>query len=276
MTAIPALPVLVGATAADQEGILGSNTFLPPLLVRRLRDGDLNLRKDNFSRSFQNAEKQELVAEKQEFFAVVELIQAYKLRMHASRKGEWKKAWKEARRKYERSLVTYKETRLQQGFLEGKKERREWGRYIIEILAPACGVDLGTESPERAADLWDGYLLSRYVKDDPQLLLCQIISKHLCGGAQLVLWCEGGRFQPALYCTSKRAAFYVKALLALDERKGWAVCQYSRCGEIFFQSRPDKECCSPKHANAHRMEEYRKTPKGRRAMRRDEMRRRKR
>ncbi len=270
VTAGSALPVLIPATADDHEGVLASDTFLPPLFVRMLKANDPT--KNRFSRSFQNAAGQELVAEKQEFSALVELINAYKLRMHPSRKGEWKRAWKEALRKYEQSLVTYKEPRP---LPEDKKKRREFGRQLIEIVAPACGVDLGIKSPERAADLWDGYLLPRSAKSNPQLLLGRIISKHL-HDVSAVLWFSEGCLEPALYCERERDAFYAKALLSLNERKGWALCRYSRCRKPFEQSRPDQECCSTRHTNVHRVAVWRTTLQGQRAMKRDSERRKRR
>jgi hypothetical protein len=168
VTAVSALPVLIPATADDQEGVVSSDTFLPPLFARRLKANDIAAYR--FPRSFRSAEGQQLVAEKQEFIALVKLIKAYKLRMYPSRKGESKRVWKEALREYGQSLVTYKETRP---LLEDKNKRRELGRQLIEIVAPACGIDLETKSPERAADLWDGFLLPRSAKSNPQVLLCQ-------------------------------------------------------------------------------------------------------
>src|SRR5437588_4895360 len=235
VTAVSALPVLIPATADDQEGVVFSDTFLPPFLVRRLKADDAAV--DRFRRSFQSAEGKPLVAEKQEFTALVKLIEAYKLRMHPSRKGEWKRAWKEALRKYGQSLVIYKETRP---LPEGKKKRREFGRQLIEIVAPACGIDLETESPERAADLWDGFLLPWSAKSKPQLLLCRIISEHL-RHVRAALWLSQGCLQPGLYCERERDAFYAKVVLSLNERKGLAVCQYSRCEKVVFeQSRPNQ------------------------------------
>src|SRR5712692_4379600 len=267
VTAASAIPVLIPATVADQEGVVVTDTLLPPFLVRGLKTDVLD--HGRFSQSFRNAEGRELVAEKEEFVAVVELIEAYKLRMHPSRRGEWKRAWKEALRKYEGSIFTYKETKL---LPEDEKKRREFGRQLIEIVVPACGLDLGTKSPERAADLWDGYFLLRSAKSNPQLLLGRIISNHL-HQVRVVLWFSQGRLQPALYCGNERDAFYVRTMLSLNERKGWAVCPYSRCGKVFEQSRPDQECCSTRHTNAHRIAVWRTTSRGRRAMKNDSERR---
>jgi hypothetical protein len=267
VTALSSFPVLVSASAGDQEGLVVSDLFLPPTLARRLGADDLA---DNrFLRSFQNSRGQQLVAEKQEFLAIAKLISAYKLRMHPSRSGEWKEVWKEALEEYEQSLRTSKETRP---LPEDRKARREFGRQIIEIIAPAIGLDLGAKSPERAADEWDGYLLSRSAKSSPQLLLGRIISNHL-HHVRVVLWVSKGCLQPALYCSSARDALYAIALLSLNERKGLAVCRYSRCGKPFQQSRPDQECCSARHTDTHRMAVYRMTPRGRRAMERDSRRR---
>jgi hypothetical protein len=270
VTVLSDLPVLMGASAADQEGVVVPSNFLPPTPVRSFRPSDIS--EDSFSRSFRDVLAQPLRAEKQELVAIVGLIQTYKRRNDLAQEGKWKKTWNAALQAYEQSLAARKAS---SPLLEEREKRLEWGQQIIVLIAPACGIDLRDKSPEEAADMWDGYRLGREVKSDPRFLLCQIFSKHL-SGVSLVLWFTRGRSLPALYCVDKRTAFYVRALLTLDDPKGFAVCRYPRCRKIFERSRIDQQCCCAKHRDAQRIADFRATPKGRRAMRRDAERRKKR
>lgn len=270
VTAIRVLPVLVDASTEEEEGIVLLDNFFAARPVRRMKASDTA--RGSFSRNFKNSQRQELVAETEELIAFVGLLRTYKQRTHASDGGQWKNAWNDAQQKYELSLGTLKKT--QPTLWRNDQERRDFGRGLIEKTASFWGVDLHRESPEEAVDLWEGYRLSREAKSNPRLLLCQIASKHL-SLANLVLWLskDSSQIAPAIYCNNVRDAFYIKALLTLDEARGWTVCRYSRCNQIFEQSRSDQEYCSAAHRDAHRVAVWRTTPRGRRAMKRDSKRR---
>lgn len=270
VTAIPALSVLVDASLDEQEGTVVLNTFVLARPVRRMKASDIE--RDSFNRNFSDSQGQALIAEREELVSFVGLLSAYKQRTRPSNARQWKNAWNEARRKYELSLITYKKT--QPALFRSDEERRDFGRGLIEKIAPWWRVDLGTESPEEAVDIWEGYRLSREAKSNPRLLLRQILSRHL-RQAHLVLWLskDSSQLAPAIYCDSARDAFYIKALLTVDEARGWAVCRHSRCNQIFEQSRSDQEYCSAAHRDAHRVAAWRTTPRGRLAMKRDSERR---
>jgi hypothetical protein len=104
----------------------------------------------------------------------------------------------------------------------------------------------------------------------PQDMVSLIVSKGL-SKARLVLWWNGDRFVPALYCQNIPAALYVKAMLKFLGGRGLAVCPH--CNEPFIQTRSDMDYCSVAHREAHRVARFRAKKKasteGKRAIQED-------
>lgn len=89
----------------------------------------------------------------------------------------------------------------------------------------------------------------------PRRLLAEEISRVLLAGASLVLWLDGKRLVPALYCGSVWCALYVSAIFKIFGGCAFAVCP--KCGEPFLQQRPDQLYCTIAHREAHRVARWR-------------------
>jgi hypothetical protein len=84
--------------------------------------------------------------------------------------------------------------------------------------------------------------------------LSRIISKEL-EQVRLKLWWNGHRFSPALFCPSTKTGIYVETLLSTIGGKAVTVCP--RCGNMFVQERSNKDYCSIRCREAHRVARWR-------------------
>ena len=92
----------------------------------------------------------------------------------------------------------------------------------------------------------------------PHRLISREMSRMLFG-VRLVLWWDGKRFLPALYCHDLRSALYVRAMLGIAGGRAIAVCP--KCGKPFLQDRSDQDYCSIVHREAHRVARWRAAKK---------------
>ncbi len=96
----------------------------------------------------------------------------------------------------------------------------------------------------------------------PHRTLSQRLSR-LLDGVQIVLWWDGARFLPALYCAGGVVeAILVRLLLTIaagEKGLGLRVCPH--CSKLFLQARPDQSYCSVPCREAHRLARYRERQK---------------
>ncbi len=91
-------------------------------------------------------------------------------------------------------------------------------------------------------------------KGSPEKEISRVVSEGL-RDAKLVLWWNGKRFSPALYCEDIATALNVRAMLGFLGGKSLNVCPH--CAEPFMRTRSDMEYCSVKHREAHRVARWR-------------------
>jgi len=77
--------------------------------------------------------------------------------------------------------------------------------------------------------------------------------------ARLVLWWNGKRFTPAIWCPDLKTAYQVLMIPALCGTPALCVCP--RCQRIFLQSRADQRFHSERCQGAFRVEEWRRKQK---------------
>jgi hypothetical protein len=110
-------------------------------------------------------------------------------------------------------------------------------------------------SPQDALKVLMGRQPSPRAENDAHWLISEELSEIISASSHLVLWWNGKRFTPAIWCDNVKTAFYVRALLDVVGGKGLRICPH--CSEIFFQKRPDQNYCSVAHREAHRVARWR-------------------
>jgi hypothetical protein len=90
---------------------------------------------------------------------------------------------------------------------------------------------------------------------EPNRLFCYEVTRTLFDRVRLVLWWDGQRFLPALYCEDRTTALYIRVLLKAAKGRGLATCL--KCGEWFVQDRANQNYCSIAHREAHRVKRWR-------------------
>jgi hypothetical protein len=90
---------------------------------------------------------------------------------------------------------------------------------------------------------------------EPHRFFCWQVTRTLLERVRLVLWWDGERFLPALYCEDRTTAIYSRVLLKATRGQGLATCL--KCGEWFVQDRANQDYCSIAHREAHRVARWR-------------------
>ena len=223
-------PVLVPATPKEQEGAASFLAeFGPVQPVRRLRTADLK----GASRAMGEHEAKH-------FSAVMVLRKALGSRPDTL---ALKKAGELLRESYE-----LKRKRQEHLFPETSKgwENSDFARALTAFV--------GTASSEEAMEIYQGFRPGPRASQDPRWLLSYEVSQAL-REARFVLWWDGERFRPAVWCPNLKTAFYARALLDLVGTKSIRVCAF--CGDFFGQKRTDQDYCSISHREAHRVARWR-------------------
>lgn len=70
---------------------------------------------------------------------------------------------------------------------------------------------------------------------EPHRVFSWQVTRDLLARVGLVLWWDGERFLPALYCEDRTTALYIRVLLRAAGGRGLATCL--KCGEWFVQDR---------------------------------------
>lgn len=94
---------------------------------------------------------------------------------------------------------------------------------------------------------------------EPHRFFCWQVTHTLLDRVRLVLWWDGERFLPALYCEDRTSALYLRVLLKAAGGRGLATCL--KCGEWFVQDRANQNYCSLAHREAHRVARWRSQQK---------------
>lgn len=218
------LPILIPATAAQQEGVATFQQELgAPAPVRRFKDSDLK-----------DAAKHMTAGDAQHFHAVVALTRAL-----------------------QNPSDTIALRNANVAFEEAYRLRRTEPNSFAELgedFAIALGRAIGAP-PQEAVEILDRKRPGPRAASDPRWMLSYAVSEGLSTSSQLVLWWTGVRFTPAIWCDEMKTAFYVRALLSAVGGKGLRICPH--CGEPFVQKRPDQDYCSVAHREAHRVARWR-------------------
>ncbi len=218
------LPVLIRATAGQQEGVA---TFEPelgaPIPVRRFKDSDLK-----------DAANHMTEAEARHFHAVIALAHALQDPSDTIALRKANAAFDEAYRLRRAEPTTFAK--------------------LGEDFAIALGRAIGAP-PQEAAEIYDRKRPGPRAASDPRWMLSYAVSEGLGISSQLVLWWTGVRFTPAIWCYDMKTAFYVRALLSAVGGKGLRICPH--CSKPFVQKRPDQDYCSIAHREAHRVARWR-------------------
>lgn len=217
------IPVLIPATAEEQEGVA---TFAQEILikpVRTLKNSDLK-----------NARKHLGEAEALHFRAVIAL-------MWALQEPSDSIALQRAKDNFEK---LYELRRKEPSTFS------DLGEEFATVLSKHMGLP-----PQQAVEIFDRKRPGKHAAEDPRWLLSYEMSEAIARSSCLVLWWTGKHFTPAIWCDDIGTAFYVQALLNMLGGKGLRVCPH--CGETFFQQRPDQSYCSIPHREAHRVARWR-------------------
>lgn len=83
---------------------------------------------------------------------------------------------------------------------------------------------------------------------------------HQLQGARVVLWWNGARLVPAIWCSDLESAVYMLHLSSFHGGKEASVCPH--CEQFFVKSRDSQVCCSGAHREAHRVARWRARKKG--------------
>jgi hypothetical protein len=76
---------------------------------------------------------------------------------------------------------------------------------------------------------------------------------------QFVLWRDGKRFVPALYCPDFATVLYLRVLLSAAGEPEFAIC--ARCNQVFRRKRKDQKYCSIAHRDSARVDRWRDAKK---------------
>lgn len=222
------LPILIPASDEEKEGVATfQQELLPPVPVRTFKNSDL-----------QNAKKHMTEAEAKHFSAVVALTQALQNPSDTLALHNANAAFEEA----------YKLRRIEPSSFA------ELGPEFAHSLARIIGVP-----PQEAVEVLERKRPGPRAASDPRRMLSYAISEALETSSRLVLWWNGVRFTPAIWCDNAKTAFYVRALLDVVGGTGIRICPH--CGEPFFQERPNQNYCSIAHREAHRVARWRSRQK---------------
>jgi hypothetical protein len=228
-------PVLVPASQDQQEGVATFLVELGPLVpVRALRNSDLK-----------NASQAMTESEAKHFAAVMMLREALSTKPDPL-------AMENARGLFR---AAYELKRKERG--SSRSNPTEWED---SPFAQALQAMTGLGSSKEALELYEGLRPGPRATADPRWLLSYEVSKAL-RDAQLVLWWNGQRFLPAVYCPNIKTAFYARALLDIVGTKSFRIC--ACCGDLFRQKRTDQDYCSISHREAHRVARWRARQKRR-------------
>ncbi len=263
---LPALPLLILASADSSKGHIVCDHISSPAPVQVF-----DVARDS-ERLFQSCHEDD----KALFVAAVHLVQAYRDLNARPRDRAAKAKWKAAIQAYAQTIVAVRQREVKAGLKKASltESNLAFGRWLIE-KREHIGLDAGVKSPREALLWWDGDFLFKPEKADPELLISRAVSRHLTVGVSLGMWISEDGVRPAIYCGLPQAALAAKLLLGLGKGRGLAVCPYPPCGKVFEQKkRSDQEYCTIAHREAHRVARWRMTPKGRRALDRQAVRRR--
>jgi uncharacterized C2H2 Zn-finger protein len=113
------------------------------------------------------------------------------------------------------------------------KQARERNESLFpEALCKKLMVQLGWPKGTDARIAWPNVHVPRLASDAMK-------------DARLVLWQKSGKFLPAIYCPSLRAAVFVRAFMSLQR------CPH--CGLIFVPHKNNVVYCCAKHGHSHRV-----------------------
>src|SRR5215471_16181428 len=128
-----------------------------------------------------------------------------------------------------------------------KRMGTDWLRSTpLSIIESAVAEDKGGNERLRKVTL--AAIRSVREANEPHRFLCYEITRTLLERVQLVLWWDGERFLPALFCEDRTTALYIRVLLKAARGRGLATCL--KCGEWFVQDRANQYYCSIAHREA--------------------------
>lgn len=221
------VPVLIPASASQGEGFA---TFLREITpeatpVRVFKNDELK-----------NAKKHLTPEEVQQFMAVIDLTKALQ-------------------NPNDPIALSRAKERLSKVYNLKPEEESQLSSLITEEFSNRVKKDTPDLSLLDALKVVFGIRPSPRALKDERWLLSEVVSEKISLQANLVLWWNGKRFSPAIWCARIVTAFYVRALLNVVGGTGIRICPH--CGEIFFQKRSDQDYCSIAHREAHRVARWR-------------------
>jgi len=120
-------------------------------------------------------------------------------------------------------------------------------------------VKADTRASAKVRDLFLAAIRGLQSVQEPHRVLCWEVTRTLFMRIRLVLWWDGNRFLPAIYCEDRTVALYIRVLLRASRGEGIATCL--KCGEWFLQGRANQDYCTIAHREAHRVARWRSRQK---------------
>jgi hypothetical protein len=129
-------------------------------------------------------------------------------------------------------------------------------RWVGTEWAQVCTIAQGLRPEEqlKALEIYGGYRPAVSAEKNPNWRVCWELSDAV-KSTRFVLWWNGKRFSPALFCSDLKTAVHVQALLRIAGGQAFRVCPY--CDKAFLQDRSNQDYCCLAHREAHRVARWR-------------------